>query len=83
MPRFLICLTAAAALSLASLPFEPAAASARAKCVEGGYGLGWYGGRPYYYRPFGVYGDLSCPDGTRPQRFLGKRSDNRKRSYNR
>ena len=29
-------------------------------CVEGGYGLGWKGGRPYYYTPFGVYGSYDC-----------------------
>ena len=42
---------------------NPAAAGGRDGYVEGGYGLGWYGGRPYYYRPFGAYGGslLSVP----------------------
>jgi hypothetical protein len=39
---------------------EPAFAGNRADCVEGGYGLGWKGGRPYYYTPFGVEGSFDC-----------------------
>ena len=38
---------------------NPAAAGGRDGYVEGGYGLGWYGGRPCYCRPFGAYGGSS------------------------
>jgi len=59
MSKFAICLAATAAIALTALLPEPAAAGGRDGYVEGGYGLGWYGGRPYYYRPFGAYGGSS------------------------
>ena len=55
MSRFSICL-AAAAIALTALMPLPAQAGSGDGYVEGGYGLGWYGGRPYYYTPFGAYG---------------------------
>jgi hypothetical protein len=79
MSRFSICLAASAAIALAALMPGPASAGAQHGCVEGGYGLGWKGGRPYYYTPFGVYG--SYDDCYNP-RTLRKRSDARYRSYN-
>ena len=54
MKKIPICFATAAAIALAALLPQPA--SAGGGCVEGGYGLGWKGGRPYYYTPFGVYG---------------------------
>ena len=60
MSKFSVCLLASAVISLASLMAEPAQAGKRNGCVEGGYGLGWKGGRPYYYTPFGVYGSYEC-----------------------
>jgi hypothetical protein len=47
--------------------------------VEGGYGLGWYGGRPYYYTPFGAYGGNSYQYRSDDDRPLPKRY--RYRSY--
>jgi hypothetical protein len=78
MSKLLICLGALAAITVGVFMPEPAPAGARNGCVEGGYGLGWYGGRPYYYRPFGVYGG-SC-DQYRPRPYY-KRFGNRYRSY--
>jgi hypothetical protein len=58
MSKRTICIAVVGTIALAAL--LPAPASARYNgYVEGGYGLGWYGGRPYYYRPFGVYGGNS------------------------
>jgi hypothetical protein len=59
MSRISICLAAAVAIALAALVPLPAQAGSGDGYVEGGYGLGWYGGRPYYYTPFGAYGGNS------------------------
>lgn len=78
MSKLSVCFAATIALTA----FIPASASAGPGdgYVEGGYGLGWYGGRPYYYRPFGVYGDYSYQ--YRPSyRFSKKRLGYRYRSY--
>jgi hypothetical protein len=60
MSKLSFSLLAAAILSFATVMAEPAFAGNRGECVEGGYGLGWKGGRPYYYTPFGVEGSFDC-----------------------
>jgi hypothetical protein len=72
---------AAAVVSFAAAITEPAQAGTREECVEGGYGLGWKGGRPYYYNPFGVKGSFDCF--TRPNfsRTSEKRSKDRGNTY--
>ena len=80
MSRLSICLAAAAAIALAAMMPGPASAGAQHGCVEGGYGLGWKGGRPYYYTPFGVYGSYEdCYN--RPSTNRQKRSNNSDSSY--
>jgi hypothetical protein len=78
MSKFPMFLGAMVAIVLIAFTPETAPAGGRYGCVEGGYGLGWYGGRPYYYRPFGVYGG-SC-DQYRPRTYY-KRLGQRYRSY--
>ena len=56
MSKFPIFLAATVAIAFSALLPAPASAGGRDGYVEGGYGLGWYGGRPYYYTPFGEYG---------------------------
>jgi hypothetical protein len=70
MTRLSAFLVATAALALVAVLPDPVFAGKRSGYVEGGYGLGWYGGRPYYYRPFGVYGGK--PSYKRP--YASKRS---------
>jgi hypothetical protein len=60
MSKISFSLVAAAIMSFAAAMAEPTFAGNRADCVEGGYGLGWKGGRPYYYTPFGVEGSFDC-----------------------
>jgi hypothetical protein len=60
MSKLSFSLLAAAIVSFAAVMAEPAFADNRGNCVEGGYGLGWKGGRPYYYTPFGVKGSFDC-----------------------
>jgi hypothetical protein len=79
MSSFSICLAAAVAIAFATLIPGPASAGAQHGCVEGGYGLGWKGGRPYYYTPFGVYG--SYDDCYNRYRTLRKRSNVRNYGY--
>ena len=79
MSKISICLAATATIALAALMPAPASAGSGDGYVEGGYGLGWYGGRPYYYRPFGVYGgntDQYRSDTYRPRKRLGYRYRN-------
>jgi hypothetical protein len=45
MSRFSICLAAIAAVAVTALIPPPAQAGSGDGYVEGGYGLGWYGGR--------------------------------------
>ena len=78
MSKFSTYLAATTAIALAALMPAPASAGARDGCVEGGYGLGWKGGRPYYYTPFGVYGSFDCYN--RPNAYRLKRSGDRYRS---
>ena len=58
MSKFSICLVATAMISLAPVMAEPAQAGKREACVEGGYGLGWKGGRPITTRPLASYGSF-------------------------
>ena len=60
MSKLSFSLLAAAVMSFAATTAEPAFAGNRGDCAEGGYGLGWKGGRPYYYTPFGVKGSFDC-----------------------
>jgi hypothetical protein len=77
MSKFSFSLLAAAVVSFAAAMAEPALAGNSDDCVEGGYGLGWKGGRPYYYTPFGVKGSFDCF--TRPSvtHATGKRAKHR------
>lgn len=79
MSKISICL-AAIALAFTALAPEPASAGARGGCVEGGYGLGWKGGRPYYYTPFGVYGG-NCDQFRTYNDLPRKRTKSRDYSY--
>ena len=81
MSKFSVCLLATAVISLAPLMAETAQAGKREACVEGGYGLGWKGGRPYYYRPFGVSGSYDCYNRPNAYRSSRKRSGDRSDSY--
>jgi hypothetical protein len=81
MSKFSICLAAAATIALAALMPEPASAGSGDGYVEGGYGLGWYGGRPYYYTPFGVYGGNAYQYRSDTYRPSKKRLGYRYRSY--
>jgi hypothetical protein len=79
MSKFSICLAATATIALAALMPAPASAGSGDGYVEGGYGLGWYGGRPYYYTPFGVYGSNAYQyrsDADRSRKRLGYRYRN-------
>jgi hypothetical protein len=79
MSKFPICLAATVAVALAALLPAPASAGGRGGYVEGGYGLEWYGGRPYHYTPFGEYGGqpsyqrryVNLPIATGPLGILG------------
>jgi hypothetical protein len=73
MSKFSFSLLAAAIMSFAAVTAEPAFAGNRGECVEGGYGLGWKGGRPYYYTPFGVKGSFDCFTRTGLTQTTGKR----------
>jgi hypothetical protein len=74
MSKFLFSLLAASIMSFAAVMAEPAFAGNRGDCVEGGYGLGWKGGRPYYYTPFGVKGSFDCFNRTGLTQTTGKRA---------
>jgi hypothetical protein len=74
MSKFSFYLLAAAIVLLSAVMTEPAFAGDRGDCVEGGYGLGWKGGRPYYYTPFGVKGSFDCFTRTGLTRTTGKRA---------
>jgi len=73
MSKLSFSLLAAAITSFAAVMAEPAFAGNRGYCVEGGYGLGWKGGRPYYYTPFGVRGSFDCFTRTGLTQTIGKR----------
>jgi hypothetical protein len=81
MSRFSICLAAMAVVTALMPP--PAQAGSGDGYVEGGYGLGWYGGRPYYYyyTPFGAYGGNSyqyrSDDDPLPKRYRYRSYDYR------
>ena len=77
MSKFSIFLLAAAIVSFAAATVEPALAGNRGTCVEDGYGLGWKGGRPYYYTPFGVKGSFDCFTRPHVTRTTGKRANER------
>ncbi|MGD9502141.1 MAG: hypothetical protein AB7V40_06605 [Methyloceanibacter sp.] len=77
MSKFSIFLLAAAIVPLTAAMAEPALAGSRDDCVEGGYGLGWKGGRPYYYSPFGVKGSFDCFAGPNATRTAAKRANHR------
>ncbi len=78
MSKSSIWLLAAAVLSFAAVMAAPAQAGNRdGECVEGGYGLGWKGGRPYYYTPFGVEGRFDCFTRPNVAQTTGKRANNR------
>jgi hypothetical protein len=64
----------AAIVSFAAAMTEPALAGSREDCVEDGYGLGWKGGRPYYYTPFGVKGSFDCFIRPNATQTTGKRA---------
>ena len=83
MSKFSVFILATALLSLSAVVGEPAQAgnANREGCVEGGYGLGWKGGRPYYYSPFGVYGSYDCQNRTGAYRLSNKRSGERNNTY--
>ena len=81
MFKFSICLLAPAIVSFATVTAEPAQAGNREECVEGGYGLGWKGGRPYYYTPFGVKGSFDCFTRPNVSRTYQKRSSDQGYSY--
>ncbi len=80
MSKFSLSLLAAAIVSFAGLTAPAQAGNRDGECVEGGYGLGWKGGRPYYYTPFGVKGSFDCF--TRPNTTQNaKRSNDRGNTY--
>jgi hypothetical protein len=73
MSKFSLSLLAAAIVSCAAALAAPALAGNRDECVDGGYGLGWKGGRPYYYTPFGVKGSFDCFTRSNLTQTTGKR----------
>ena len=81
MSRLSICLAAIAVVVITALMPPPAQAGSGDGYVEGGYGLGWYGGRPYYYTPFGAYGGNSYQYRSDDDRLLPKRYRYRSDGY--